>query len=355
MRRFSLIGSLLVLLISDFMTAGSPVASAQATSLGQPVQAALAEGAQFEQRHQLTSALDSDRRALKLAGGICLECYQAIVRLQLRMELPKDAVGTARTWSAHASGPVEKSKAEFLEGESLMEFYGQKHKDALLHQADEVLKQASTDNSSDPAIRLLHGRVLAAMNMDTEAKAEFSACAASQGATSVECLRAKNFAHDPSLARGEAAPDFTIARPDGTSITLDSLAGKVVLIDFWATWCPPCNRDRDYIQSIAEEFRKDNFVLLGISSDKSEDAWKNYVKDNQMLGIQVRDSFDGMNDLFHIEGIPTYIVPDGNGMIRLRATGTEGDIRGKVRALLADGASAGKQQAATGTGAASTQ
>ncbi|GGA67612.1 hypothetical protein GCM10011507_18950 [Edaphobacter acidisoli] len=353
MTRFSLGRFLLVLFIFCFMITGSAAVFAQTTSLNPSAHAALAEGAQFEQRHQLSSALDSDRRALKLAGGVCAECYEAVIKLQLRMELPKDAVSSASAWSAHASTPVERSQAELLEARSLMAFYGQKPKDSLLRQADDVLKQASIDNPSDPAIHLLRGRVLATLKMDAEAKDEFSACAASSGATPVECLRAKNFAHDPSLARGEQAPEFTITRPDGTVVTLDSLAGKVVLIDFWATWCPPCNRDRDYIQSIAEEFQKGNFVLLGISSDKNETVWKNYLKDNDMLGIQVRDSFDGINDLFHVEGIPTYIVLDGNGMVRLRVTGPEGDIRGKVRALLASDTSTSKQQTATSAGSKS--
>lgn len=343
MKRFSFASFLLAFFISGFMIAGSLAASAQTTSLSPSVQAALAEGSQFEQRHQLTSALDSDRRALKMAGDACPECYQAIIRLQLRMELPKDAASSAKSWSAHASSSTERSQAEFLEAKSLMAFYDQKHKDALLHQADDVLKHASSDNPSDPAIHLLHGRVLAALKMDAEAKAEFSACAASPGATAYQCLRAKNFARDPGLARGDQAPDFTIKRPDGTPVTLSSLAGKVVLIDFWATWCGPCNHDRDYIQSIADEFQKGNFVLLGVSSDKDEGVWKSYVKDNQMLGIQVRDTFDGMNDLFHVDGIPTYIVLDGNGMIRLRVTGTEGDLRGKVRALIASNASSQQQ------------
>jgi thiol-disulfide isomerase/thioredoxin len=107
-----------------------------------------------------------------------------------------------------------------------------------------------------------------------------------------------------------------------------------VLIDFWATWCPPCNRDLDYIQSLASEFSKDNFVLLGVSSDSKESDWTRYVEKNHMLGIQVRDSFEGLNSLFHVAGIPTYIVIDANGIIRLRVTGPEGDIRGKIRTLL---------------------
>ncbi len=56
---------------------------------------------------------------------------------------------------------------------------------------------------------------------------------------------------------------------------------------------------------------------------------------NRMIGVQVRDTDHSMSDLFHVSAIPTYVVIDGNGTIQLRATGTEGDIKGKVRSLLA--------------------
>ena len=316
----------------------APSLLAQSPTLDPAVQASLTEGSKFEQRHQLTSALDSDRKALKLSKGSCDECYQAIVNLQLTMELPKDAAASAATWAQHTSSPIARSHAELLQAQALMRLNTVKPNPALLHQADDVLKRAAVDNPADSTVHMLHGRVLAALNLDDQAKSEFVACAVTPGASPAECMRAGHFASDVNLARGDAAPSFSIAGPNGSPVTLDSLAGKVVLIDFWATWCPPCNRDLGYIQSIAEEFHGDKFVLLGISSDSNESTWQRYIEKNSMLGVQVRDSFDGLRSLFHVAGIPTYIVIDANGIIRLRVTGPEGDIRGKVRSLLAAGA-----------------
>lgn len=327
MNRFLLLASLLFL--------SAPIAIAQTTSLDPAVQTALTEGSKFEQRHQLTSALDSDRKALKLAKGNCAPCYEAIVNLQLAMNLPKDAVATAGIWIAHTATPIEKSRAQYLQAVALMRENTVKADPSLLTQAEQTLKLAIDNNRADPDSHMLRGRVLAALKQDSDARSEFVACAATPGASAAECARANTFATNVDLARGEPAPAFTIPGPDGTPITLDSLAGKVVLIDFWATWCPPCNKDLSYIQGIADEFRKDKFVLLGVSSDSNENSWKRYKQVNDMLGIQVRDSFEGLGTLFHVSGIPTYIVIDANGMIRLRVTGPEGDIRGKVRTLLA--------------------
>jgi peroxiredoxin len=310
---------------------------AQTASLDPSVLSALDEGRKFEQRRQLTSALDSDRKALKLAKGKCADCLHAIANLQLEMELPKDAAVSAAAWAAQAPTPTERASAEYLQAYALLLESQQKPKsnDPLLSQADDVLKRAASDNPNSPSIHLLDGRVLAILKKDEEAKSEFTACAASSQASPADCLRAKNFANDVSLARGELAPAFSVTREDGTTVTLDSLAGKVVLIDFWATWCPACVKDLDYIQSIAEDFDKDHFVLLGVSDDSNEAAWKRYLSDNRMIGLQVRDSAHSIGDTFHVAHIPTYVILDANGIVQMRATGGEGDLRAKVRSLLA--------------------
>jgi peroxiredoxin len=307
----------------------------QSTSLDPTVRAALDEGKKFEQRRQLTSALNSDRKALKLAHGKCAECLETIVNLQFKMELPKDAASSAAAWAAQAATPAEKAKAEYLQALAFLQQNQQKHNDSLLIQADEVLKRALTDAPANPDIHMLDGRVLAILKKDSDARNEFIACAATPGATPAECIRAKNFAADVSLARGEPAPAFTIKKSDGSTVTLDSLAGKVVLIDFWATWCPACVKDLNYIQSIAEDADKDRFVLLGVSDDSNEETWKRYQSDNRMIGIQVRDTDHSIADLFHVSAIPTYVILDANGTVQLRTTGGEGDIRAKVRSLLA--------------------
>jgi len=310
-------------------------AFSQFATLDPAVRAALDEGKKFEHNYQLGSALDSDRKALKLAKGRCAECLETIANLQLKMEAPKDAAASAGAWAAQSSTPVEKGKAEYLQASALLLQDQQKHSDALLAQADQILKRAAADDPSNPSIHLLDGHILAMLKKDAEAKNEFVACATNPAATPAECLRAKNFASDLTLARGEPAPAFKITKPDGTAISLDSLAGKVVLIDFWATWCPSCVKDVDYIQSIAESMDKDRFVLLGVSDDSDEDKWKRYMADNRMIGLQVRDTNHAISDLFHVSAIPTYIVLDGNGTVQMRATGAEGDIKGKVRSLLA--------------------
>jgi len=312
----------------------SPLYS-QSTSLDPDVRAALDQGKKFEHDYQLGPALDSDRKALKLAKSRCGDCFEAIANVQLKMEFPKDAAATASTWAAQSSTPAEKARAEYLQASALLIEDQQKHSDSLLTQADQILKRAATNDSSNPAIHLLDGHVLAMLKKDAEARNEFLACAANPAATPAECLRAKNFATDVVLARGQLSPAFSVTKLDGTTISLDSLAGKIVLIEFWATWCPACVKDVDYNQTIAEESDKDRFVLLGVSDDSDEGKWQRYMKENRMIGQQVRDTNHYLSDLFHVSAIPTYIILDGNGVVQMRALGAEGDLKAKVRSLLA--------------------
>jgi peroxiredoxin len=307
---------------------------AQTASQDPAVAAALHEANDFRHRQQLTSALDSARKALKLSKNNCDECQRLIVDLNLDMERPHDAASAAAAWASHASSPKDKADAELLEARALILEDHEKPNDSLLKRADQVLGQAASDDPSAPSIHLLEGRVLAALKREADAKAQFQACAAASGATPLECRRAAAYAQNIALAKNDEAPAFTITRPDGSPVTLDSLAGKVVLVDFWATWCGPCNRDLSYVQSIADEYTHDNFVLLGISIDESESAWKQHIADNHMVGIQVRDTDHKLADLFHAAAVPTYLILDGNGLIRFRTTGALKDLRSEVRDIL---------------------
>jgi thiol-disulfide isomerase/thioredoxin len=178
--------------------------------------------------------------------------------------------------------------------------------------------------------------MLAALRQDEQAKKEFEACAAAPGARAQECARAQKFATDVSLARKEPAPAFEVKSLDGQAVSLDGLAGKVVLVDFWATWCTWCRRDSDYVQSMLDSFDKDKFVLLEVDVDDTEAPWLRYVKDERLRGVQVRDASHELRDQFRVKAFPTYVILDKDGVVQEREEGARGDLRGEVRRLLAE-------------------
>lgn len=301
----------------------------------------------YEQRQQLGSALDGYKAALKQAGS-CSSCLEAIERVEFKMDHYKDAAGTAEKMAAAAPDPQHKAAAEMLAGAALYrqsfaytegegEFDRSPKRAAdSLKQAEAVLAKGVADDSGNEPLRLLHARVLAALHHDEDASREFTACASVPGASAAECTRALRLAADVPSAREEPAPAFQLQTLDGQTVSLNSLAGKVVLVDFWATWCSACRSDSSYVQSMLDSFHDGRFVLLEVDIDKSHDLWKNFVAEERLQGTQTQDVDGSMQTLFHVSAFPTYVIIDGNGTMRLRARGIEGDLRGAIRKLLAE-------------------
>jgi len=138
------------------------------------------------------------------------------------------------------------------------------------------------------------------------------------------------------LARARMVPPFSITTLDGQHISMDGLAGKVVLIDFWATWCGPCREALPNIRRIAHKFEGQPLVVISVSLDKDEAKWKDFVARNGMTWFQYRDgSFDGaMAKQFGVTAIPATFTIDADGVLEDQHVG-DADIEGRIKKLVA--------------------
>jgi len=114
---------------------------------------------------------------------------------------------------------------------------------------------------------------------------------------------------------GKEAPDFTVPTIDGKEITLSSLRGKYVLLDFWASWCKPCIGEIPFMQKAYKNYKSKGFEILSVSVDRDAAAWKKAVEDHGMTWLQGHDTQDISHSLYGVMSIPTTLLLDKNGVI----------------------------------------
>jgi thiol-disulfide isomerase/thioredoxin len=120
-----------------------------------------------------------------------------------------------------------------------------------------------------------------------------------------------------ALARGDAAPDIWGKRMDnGAELRLSQLRGKVVYIDFWATWCAPCRVSMPLIQRMRDDLAGKGFEVLGVNVDKEADTARKLM---QELGVNypvLRDVGESTYEWYDIRGMPAAYVVDRKGKVR---------------------------------------
>lgn len=114
---------------------------------------------------------------------------------------------------------------------------------------------------------------------------------------------------------GFSAPDFTLQTLKNNKITLSSLRGKVVLVNVWASWCPPCKAEMPAMERVYQTYKDQGFVILGVDST-SQDAIsrvESFVKENQITFPILLDKSGEVSALYRVQSLPSsfFIGPDG--------------------------------------------
>jgi thiol-disulfide isomerase/thioredoxin len=121
-----------------------------------------------------------------------------------------------------------------------------------------------------------------------------------------------------SFMVGGTPPDFTQKAPDGSEISLSDLRGKVVLIDFWASWCGPCRRENPNVVRLYEKYRDKGFEIIGVSLDRSRDRWLQAIDQDGLDWLHVSDLKYWQNEvaqLYNVSAIPKTFLLDAEGKI----------------------------------------
>jgi len=120
------------------------------------------------------------------------------------------------------------------------------------------------------------------------------------------------------VAIGKPAPDFTLNDTNGKPLSLSSLKGNPILIDFWASWCPPCRKENPHVVKLYNEYKSKGFQILGVSLDNNEAKWKKAIADDHLNWYQVSDLKGWKSEvaaLYGVNSIPHTVLIDANGKI----------------------------------------
>lgn len=135
-----------------------------------------------------------------------------------------------------------------------------------------------------------------------------------------------------ALDHGEPAPKFRAKTMDGETITNDSIHGQVVLLQFWATWCPYCKRDMPALEKLGQEFESQGLVVFGVNVGESKKKVKQFLEQSHRSSKVILTEDTNLAAVFEAKSFPLYVLIDRNGKLVGTQAGAGGE--GALRHLL---------------------
>ena len=299
-----------------------------------PVAQALSQGDLYSSKRKYELALDAYHRADKLSHHSSAPCYLKIASVERKLGDFSSALDDAKKAVKVAGEDKSVAVRAHLLRASLLSQMAGKSTDKKLKEAEDEIRQALAQDSANAVAHYNLGFVLIRQERDPEGIAEMNAFLAMPGADSETVAEARRIVANPLRARAPFAPDFSFTTRQNQDLSNAALRGKVVLMDFWGTWCPPCRESVPILRNLNKKYAGKPFQLVSVSSDDDEDVWKTYIQAEHMDWSQYIDLPGDVLHSFKVESFPTFIVLDKDGVIRLRQSGegptTESDLEDAI-------------------------
>jgi TonB family protein len=310
-----------------FATLLMPCLASQAnaqTTYPAPVASLILQGDKFSGQRAYDRALQCYQKADKLADHACPECLFREIKMYKAQGDFSSALNCAKKAETEAGSDKTTTAEAFLMHANLLAAMTSKPKDKKLVEAVADTRQALALDPQQTVAHFNLGVLLMKQEQDADGIVELKAYLASSNVDPKTAEDARNDIADPRRAREPFAPDFAFTTLENEQVSLASLRGKVVLLDFWGSWCPPCRASIPTIAGLQKDYGKKGVEFVGISSDDDDAAWRKFIAANRMVWPEYRDADGSVERAFTVDSFPTYIVLDRNGVIRFRQSGFAG-------------------------------
>jgi len=312
------------------LTGGTTGQAARAGQTKDAIAQAIADGELYESKKKYELALDAYHKADKLSHHTSGEALLKIALIEKMAGLLSDAANDSKKAISAAGSDARLSNDARLMRATLLSSMANKPTDNKLKEAEAELRNAI---ALEPSLAVAHfnlGMVILKQERDTDGLAEMKTVLTLPGATPSMTSEARKIIANPVRARTPFTPVFSFRTRENETISNTSLRGKVVLLDFWGTWCPPCRESVPMLKNLQKKYAAKPFQLVSISSDDDEDVWRTFVQAQHMNWSEYLDSSSELQEAFKIDSFPTYIVVDKDGVIRFRQSGLAQDTQNEL-------------------------
>ncbi len=262
---------------------------------------------------QIDEAIKSFNKAAEINKGNCLECFQIIGQVSFQVGDYVQAASALR--KAIALKPENETGLTNMLGVALFLMDDKKALEESITTFKHVIEIAG---DKYPKAYYNLGFALLKAGKEKEGIDALKKYVAIEPNSS-QAGAAKTIIANPKLAGEKLAIDFKVKAYSGEELSLSDLKGKVVLLDFWATWCGPCIMEMPAVKATWQKYQNANFVIVGVSLDSSKKAFDNYIKKEGITWVQYFDGGGWDNKiarLYNVHSIPQTVLIDHQGVIR---------------------------------------